>query len=387
MAQPRPRTHKTAAAPVTVAAPLPSPSRAAEAMVLDDMPDEGVSVVRTEVSALEAITRSEVAMQLDSAHRWPRNVTRFRDEAISMVTLNTKIAASCMYSVPRDGKMITGPSVRLAEMVASAWGNMHTGARVIDVGERELTAQAVAWDLEKNLRITIEAQRSIMGDRGRKRYSDSMIQTTGMAAISVALRNAIFRVIPRAYVDDIYEVARECAVGDVKTLATRRDEWLAWLGKKGIPPDRVFARLEVPGLADITLAHLEILIGIGTSLKSGELTIDEAFPGPVAVAVKPTGKALDVLAKAHKPPPAAPLDPAVVHAVLSKAAPEWEGEDRLQWMRNEWTPAMMRLAYDWAVAVNDTSIDDDKVPPQPGFTILAAPEVEAPAERQPGEDA
>jgi hypothetical protein len=359
-------------------------------MVLDDMPsDEGVSVVRAEVSALEAITRSEVAMQLDSAHRWPRNVTKFRDEAISMVTLNTKIAASCMYSVPRDGKMITGPSVRLAEMVASAWGNMHTGARVIDVGERELTAQAVAWDLEKNLRITIEAQRSIMGDRGRKRYSDSMIQTTGMAAISVALRNAIFRIIPRAYVDDIYEVARECAVGDIKTLATRRDEWLAWLGKKGITPERVFARLEVPGAADITLAHLEILIGIGTSLKSGELTIDEAFPVAAPVAVKSGGKALDVLAAAHKPKPAPAkaLTPAEVHAALAKAAPEWEGEDRLQWMTNEWTPGQMLLAWDWAVAFTDDKIDDENVPPRPAFTILAGPEVETPAERQPGEDA
>jgi hypothetical protein len=360
---------------------------------LDDMPDEdGISIVRQEVSALEAITRSEVAMQLDSAHRWPRNVTKFRDDAISMVTLNKKIAESCMYSVPRDGKMITGPSVRLAEMIVSAWGNMHTGARVIEVGERELTAQAVAWDLEKNLRITIEAQRSIMGDRGRKRYSDSMIQTTGMAAISVALRNAIFRVIPRAYVDDIYEIARECAVGDIKTLASRRDEWMAWLGKKGITPDRVFARLEVAGVGDITLAHLEVLIGIGTSLKSNELTIDEAFP-PVHVATPAPPRSknahLDALTNVHKPkaPPAKTLTPAEVHAALAKAAPEWEGEDRLQWMTNEWTPGQMLLAWDWAIAFADDKIDDENVPPRPAFTILAAPEVaaDAPAERQPGE--
>jgi hypothetical protein len=43
-----------------------------------------VSLVRPEVGALEAITRSEVAMQLDSAHRYPRSVTKFiLQEALS----------------------------------------------------------------------------------------------------------------------------------------------------------------------------------------------------------------------------------------------------------------------------------------------------------------
>jgi hypothetical protein len=251
-------------------------AEAIEAMMADD----GVSIVKPEVGAIEAITRSEVAMQLDSAHRWPRSVSKFLRDAGSLATFSVEIAESCMYSVPRGGKMITGPSVRLAEMCATSWGNLHVGARVIEATETEVIAQAVAWDLERNVRLTVEAQRSIVGKKGR--FDDDMIRVTGMAAISIALRNAIFRVIPRAYVQAIYDKAHQCAVGDLKTLATRRDDAFARFAKLGVTPERMFARLDIKGPDDFTLEHLEQLIGMHTAIKSGELQIDAAFPAPAA---------------------------------------------------------------------------------------------------------
>jgi len=254
-------------------------SEAIEAMI----EDEGTSLVKPEVSALEAITRSEVAMQLDSAHRYPRSVSRFMKDAITLATFSVEVAESCMYSVPRGGKMITGPSVRLAEMCASSWGNLHVGARVIDATATEVIAQAVAWDLERNVRVTVEAQRSIVGKRGR--YDDDMIRVTGMAAISVALRNAIFRVIPRAYVDAAYTKARECALGDLKTLVARRDDAFARFHKLGVTPERMFSRLGIKGPEDFTLDHLEQLVGMYTAIKSNELALDDAFP---AVAPSPS---------------------------------------------------------------------------------------------------
>lgn len=268
---------------------------------------EEVSLVKPEVTALEAITRSEVAMQLDSAHRWPRSISRFLQEARSLATISVEVAESCMYSVPRGGKMITGPSVRLAEMVASSWGNLHVGARVIDATETEVIAQAVAWDLQKNTRVTIEAQRSIL-DRNGRRFNDDMIRVTGMAAISIALRNAVFRIVPRAYVDTVYAHARAVAVGDAKTLVSRRDDVLGRLGKLGATPDRVLARLGVAGINDISLEHLETLIGLGTAIKGGDLPLDEAFPMPAPAAIPegtPEGKRVIKVGKGKAAPAAA----------------------------------------------------------------------------------
>lgn len=272
---------------------------------------EETHLVRPEVGALEAITRSEVAMQLDSAHRWPRSPSKFLKEAIGLATFSAEIAESCIYSVPRGDKVLTGPSVRLAEICASSWRNLHVGARVIDETHAEIIAQAVAWDLESNLRITIEAARSIIGKAGR--YNDDMIRVTGMAAISIALRNAIFRVIPKTYVDAVYKKACAVAVGDAETIKARREEVMQRLLKMGIRQERVFARLGIGGSADITVDHLQTLIGLGTSVRTGEISVDQAFPAAATTGAAPapdkaaTTDPLDqIVSRAKQTPAAAP---------------------------------------------------------------------------------
>ena len=37
------------------------------------------------------------------------------------------LAEAASYSYPRGGKMITGPTIRLAEVMAQNWGNMEFG--------------------------------------------------------------------------------------------------------------------------------------------------------------------------------------------------------------------------------------------------------------------
>lgn len=245
-------------------------------------------IVHVEQSAVGVITKSEVEAQLDAAHKYPRSVKRFISESMSLATLTQEVAESCIYSIPRDGKMLNGPSVRLAEIMASAYGNLHVGARILGAEERDIHAQGIAWDLEKNLRVTIEVSRRIVGRTG-KRFGDDMIQVTGAAAASIALRNAVFRVIPKSYVQIVYDKCREVAVGDASTLVDRRAKVLERLTKLGVSLERVLARLNVKGVEDIGLEQLEQLIGLGTAVKTGEQTVDEAFPA-VAPAPVPAGE-------------------------------------------------------------------------------------------------
>lgn len=230
-------------------------------------------------SALAAINQSEVLCQLDAAHKYRRSITRFLKEATSLATVSQEVAESCMYSLPRGGKMITGPSVRLAEIVASAYGNLHVGARVADEEEKFITAQGVAWDMEKNLRVTIEVKRRITKSNG-KRFDDDMIGVTGNAAASIALRNAVFRVVPKALVQGIYDAAKRVAVGNAKTLVSRREQVLERLAKMGIDQERVLKRIGKRGIDDIDIEDLETLIGLGTAIKDGGMLADEAFPAP-----------------------------------------------------------------------------------------------------------
>jgi hypothetical protein len=247
---------------------------------MDEILDsEDRAIVRVEQTAIGAIVRSEVEAQLDAAHKYKRSLSRFLHEAETLATLTQEVAESCIYSIPRDGKMISGPSVRLAEICASAYGNLHFGGRVIDDDGKEIIAQGGAWDLEKNLRVTVETRRRITKKNG-SRFSDDMVTVTGNAAVSIAMRNAVMRVIPRSYIDSVYQKVRTVAVGEAKTLVTRRSEILSRLNKIGVSTERVLLRLDKKGPDDIGLEDLEMLIGLGTSIKDGTMPIDEAFPAP-----------------------------------------------------------------------------------------------------------
>jgi len=247
---------------------------------------EVAAIQHVSISAIGALAKSETEAQLEAAHRFPRSITRFLREAMALVTYDQEVAESCIYSLPRSGKAITGPSVRLAEIAASCYGNLHVGARVMDAEDKEVNAQGVAWDLEKNLRVTVENRRRITGRDG-KRFNDDMITMTGNAAASIALRNAIFRVIPRSYINKLYEAARKSAVGDATTLVAKRDTLIARLLKLGITLDRVLARIGKAGVEDIGLDDIATLIGYGTAIKDGDATIDQMFPAVGAAGAPP----------------------------------------------------------------------------------------------------
>ena len=242
-----------------------------------DIMTTGEGVV--ESSALERITRSEIDVQIATAHRFPRSIARFKQEALSMATLDEETAAACFYVVPRAGKNIEGPSIRLAEIVAGCWGNLRAETRVIDEDDHFVTAQAMCIDLERNVAIRTEVQRRITDKFGHK-FKDDMIVTTANAASSIALRNAVFRVVPMAYVKPVFEQAKRVAVGDIKTLRERRQRAIEWFSKLGVTQDRVLFTLQKSSIEDVDLDDLLKLQGLRTAIQDGASTVEDSFPAP-----------------------------------------------------------------------------------------------------------
>jgi hypothetical protein len=283
------------------------------AMVLDREEDHAVG--------LEAQTRGEVDIQIKTAKAYPRSIKGFVDGVREMALLNKDTAAACFYALPRGGKTILGPSARLAEICASAWGHMRVQARIADQDDRFITARGEAWDVQNNVAIGFEVRRRIT-DSGGRTYTDDMIVVTGNAASSIALRNAIFKVIPSAFWRPIYEECRATAVGNAQTLATKRADLLGRLQKMGVEATRVYQRLGVKGIEDITLEHMETLIGLGTAIKEENISVDEAFP-PV----------VNMPQRASEAPPteAAPAQPAAAAPAPVQAPPAAvaEGLDQL----------------------------------------------------------
>ncbi|MEL7111404.1 MAG: hypothetical protein AAGK93_00520 [Pseudomonadota bacterium] len=242
--------------------------------------DADYDVIETPDSAtLATLQSAEIDQQIATARRFPRSIKAFRDQAQELATLDEQTAAECMYSLPRGGKKITGPSVRLAEIVASCWGNCRYAARIVEEQKDFVVAQGVFHDLEKNSFVSFEVKRRIVDKNGR-RFNADMIGVTGNAASSIALRNAVFKGVPKALWNQIYNQAVRTAIGDETTLATRRANALLWFEKAGANREDIFATLEVADESEITLDHLAWLTGVRTAVKDGDMPIERAFVEP-----------------------------------------------------------------------------------------------------------
>lgn len=233
-------------------------------------------------SALEQLERAQTDIQISTAKRYPRpDLSIVKKKMVSMATLDTETASACMYALYRKGrdgeKAIKGPSIRLAEIALACYQNIRAGARIISNDGKNVIAQGVCHDLENNVYVSVEVKRKITGRDGNT-FSEDMQTVTGNAACAIALRNAVFKVIPGALVKPVYETAAKVAVGDQKTITVRRAQVFDAFAKMGVSKDRVLKVVERASVEDVDAEDLELLIGLGTAIKDGEQKIDDAFP-------------------------------------------------------------------------------------------------------------
>lgn len=235
--------------------------------------DESISL------ALGAVDKASVDVQIATAKQYPRSVDKALKEALTLATLDEDTAASMFYALPRAGKTIEGPSSRLAEVMAYSWGNLRVDADVVGEDATHITAMGTCFDLEKNVAVRIRVKRRITDKYGKK-FNTDMIGVTGNAAVSIALRNSVFKVIPAALVRRIYEAARRASLGKGGTMAQKRQKALDWFQKAGIKDAQVFELLGVRGMDDIGEDQVITLRGLVTAIKDGDTTVEDTFNPP-----------------------------------------------------------------------------------------------------------
>lgn len=243
----------------------------------------------SEVQIVPSSTPSTESMMLDravsTAKSYPRNITRCIQDCISIAIMDEESAAKCSYTLPfRDdkNKPISGPSVYLARIILQNWTNLRAGARVVSDDGKQITSLGLCWDMEKNTFIEIEIKRSVINKLG-KRYTDRMISTTSNAANAIALRNALFNVIPASVTDRILKEAKSKVLGDVsdktKFIARRKQIFDKLKDTYNVTEEEILKSIDRASMDHVTIDDLSDLIGIGTAIKDGETSIDEAFRG------------------------------------------------------------------------------------------------------------
>jgi hypothetical protein len=105
------------------------------------------------VASTEARAVAEVQASYIIAKRFPRN----QHESYMNILESCKrpfLAEHSMYAYPKGGTLVTGASIRLAEVLAQCWGNLDCGVREISQSNGVSVAEAYAIDLQTNTRIT-----------------------------------------------------------------------------------------------------------------------------------------------------------------------------------------------------------------------------------------
>ena len=95
----------------------------------------------------------EVQVAMLVARNFPREMTRVTN-AIKTACQRRTLAEVSMYTYPRGGTRIEGPSIRLAEALAQNYSNLDFGIIELEQRDGESSVMAYCWDLETNVRQT-----------------------------------------------------------------------------------------------------------------------------------------------------------------------------------------------------------------------------------------
>lgn len=248
---------------------------------------------------LEAINRSEVDMQIMTAHRLPRDIEKCKANMVALATMDDTVAYNCFYHLERtdkDGKkvVIEGPSVRFAEIIAACWKNLRIAARIIGNDGKTITAQGVCHDLESNVAISTEVKRSIVNSKGYT-YSQDMQVVVGNAASSIALRNAICKVVPQVLIKSVVQEVQAKALVHIKQIGIEESwkQWVAYMQSQYGVSEAMMLEYLGKQRGDLTAEDIQKVVGVYQAIKEGTTTVEESFKKPkeqakVAQAAKDT---------------------------------------------------------------------------------------------------
>lgn len=189
---------------------------------------------------------AEVQSKMLIARANPRDERAAMDRILQACT-RPSLAESALYCYNRGGTDVTGPSIRMAEVLAQNWQNFDFGIRELEQRDGESTVEAYAWDIQNNV-----SQRKVFQvphirysrSKGNTKLSDprdiyEMVANQGARRV----RACILGVIP----GDVIEAAtKQCEV----TLTT----------KAAVTPERLKNLLEKFAEFNVTKEMIEARI-------------------------------------------------------------------------------------------------------------------------------
>lgn len=238
------------------------------------------TALSTAATGVQSRQMAEVQSAMVIAKRFPRDEEEAYDR-IMKACKRTRLAAQAEYVFPRGNEKVTGPTIRLAETIAQAWGNIEVGILEVERKEDEVCCQAFAWDLQTNNRRTANftVSLNVKANGKVKKITDPRDISMHIGSQGARfIRNCILAIIPGDVVDDAIEQCRATlkqAEGN-KTPKERIAAMLPAFEELGVTKGMIIDLLK-HNLESVSEAEIQRLRKIYQSLKQEASSIEHWF--------------------------------------------------------------------------------------------------------------
>lgn len=213
--------------------------------------ERGLSVQQQAVVAIESNRAAqEVQSALLIAKKFPRDETAAYNRIMTSCK-RISLANQAIYNLPISGKNQSGPSIRLAEVLAQAWGNLKFGFHEYGREDGKSSCKAYCHDLETNTNSEIDFEVEHYIEIGKKENKskkwisdpaeiDRLVANRG----SKKLRQCILKVIPPDIVEDAMNQCKDTIKkGDGSPISDRARKMVVAFGVLGVTQDMIEKRL------------------------------------------------------------------------------------------------------------------------------------------------
>ena len=209
--------------------------------------DERVHAGAVEIESSRAVAEAQGALVI--AKKFPRDPAQAYADVIAACS-RKGLADEAIYSYPRQGQTVSGPSIRLAEVMAQAWGNIDYGIRELSRSEDASEMEAYCWDKESNVRscqqFTVRHRVDTrQGGRATRDEREIYELTANMGARR--LRARILAILPPDLVDAAMHTCEETMAGNSEEpLQDRINNLVSAFARFGVSLEHIEARLGHP---------------------------------------------------------------------------------------------------------------------------------------------
>lgn len=234
----------------------------------------GFAIEKQDNQSMVQIEQSRAVAEVQAPYIMARANPRDQNAAFTRIMKACErpfLAEQAMYAYPRGGQVVTGPSIRLAEVLAQSWGNVDCGVREISQSNGVSVAEAYAIDLESNTRITkiFHVKHERHTKKGKQLLTDprdiyELVANQG----SRRMRACILAIIPGDVIDAAVEKCKNTLTNGKEPMQDRIRKMVIALDEQGIKIEHIEKRLGHK-LDSIIESELITLRGIYKALKDG----------------------------------------------------------------------------------------------------------------------